>query len=666
MQAETADSHLVMSEKTAIAPEIQGLRAIAVALVVLFHIWPDLVPGGYVGVDVFFVISGYLITGQLARMAFRDGRIALGDFYVRRIRRLLPAATVVLLATAIGTVYYLPPFRWEDTAQQIAASALYVQNLFLARLSVDYLAAEQAATPVQHYWSLSVEEQFYLIWPLVMIAAIAAAQKLSLPLLRVFFVALLAIFAASLAASVLLTSAEPAEAYFVTHTRIWELALGGLLAFVISRLGAGPKLRAGLVLTGLAAIAAAALFFSTKTDFPGLAALLPTLGAVLVITGGNVSFGWFRGLDAAVLRYIGDRSYSIYLWHFPLVTFNLVRRDAFGVWNGAAILITTLVISHLSYRFIEMPFRHPKRPGEKRAFAFGLASIVVCLVGAALVRNAVAVPEVSVIEANDARYPGPAVLLDGAPVPDGVAWAPPLEALGKNVPAVYELGCHQNTRSAKPVSCSFGKRDGSETMVVFGDSHAAQWVPALERIALEQGWHVLTFTKSSCPFARIDMRVRNKPYPSCSQWRENAIAAIKDLKPGIVFTAQKARDIPGQDMVGAIESVWRELAATGARVVAIDDTPEIPFDPAECLSVTPERCSVPLAEALKTDHFAEAAGAVAGVKVVDMTDAICGPTTCEAVVGNMIVWRDTHHLSATYAAALAPVLADRSGVGITP
>ena len=224
-----------MPQHRVFLPEIQGLRAVAVGLVLIFHVWPSILPGGYVGVDVFFVISGYLITGLLVRTALRDGRISLVDFYSRRARRLLPAATAVLAATFAGMFVFLPEARWEEAATQIAASALYVQNWVLAWLSVDYLGAENAASPVQHYWSLSIEEQFYFVWPLVMIAAIAIARRFGLSLRRTFVVALAVIFALSLAASILLTAQEPAQAYFVTHTRMWELALGGLLALTIHR-----------------------------------------------------------------------------------------------------------------------------------------------------------------------------------------------------------------------------------------------------------------------------------------------------------------------------------------------------------------------------------------------------------------------------------------------
>ena len=222
-----------MLQTRTVCPEIQGLRAVAVGLVLLFHIWPAFMPGGYVGVDVFFVISGYLMTGLLVRSAMRDGSVSLIDFYSRRARRLLPAATTVLAASFLATFAFLPQTRWLETVPQIAASALYVQNWALARSAVDYLGAENAASPVQHYWSLSIEEQFYFIWPLVVIAALHFARRFGVSLRRTLLVALGLIFVGSLAASIYITAQDPARAYFVTHTRIWELALGGLLLSLI-------------------------------------------------------------------------------------------------------------------------------------------------------------------------------------------------------------------------------------------------------------------------------------------------------------------------------------------------------------------------------------------------------------------------------------------------
>lgn len=644
-------------------PEIQGLRGIAVALVVVFHIWPQALPGGYVGVDVFFVISGYLITGLLARMAARDDRISLVAFYSRRIRRLLPAALLVLFATLIGTLFFLSRSRWEETAIQVAASALYVQNWRLAMLAVDYLGAEQAASPVQHYWSLSIEEQFYIVWPLLMAAAVWMARRFGQPLRAILLVALGLILAVSLAVSVLISRSDPAQAYFVTHTRLWELALGGLLALGIHRFEAGLPLRAAMAAAGVGAIMVAAFCFSAATPFPGAYALLPTLGTVLVIAAGDIRMGRFRGLDVAVLGYIGDRSYSIYLWHWPLITFYAVHHPTIGLIEGFGLIAVTLLISHLSYRHVEQRYRYPQAKLEWKPLTYGSAAICVCVALAGGLGYFLSRQPVDTTLIGTPNYPGPAALLAKAFVPDGVEPLPPLGQLGRDVPVVYRLKCHQEQESTEPVGCMLGDPNGTATIVVTGDSHAAQWIPAVDKIARDRKWKLVTFTKAACPMSRITLSDGGKPYSACAQWRENVIVEIGKLKPGIIITSQSNYgSIAPEVMMDGLRSVWRELAGEGARIVTIRNTPFSKFDPGDCLAVDPKKCVNPRADVERADIFALAAATMKNVTVVDMNDGLCSNDSCPAMVGNIIVWRDYHHITASYALALAPYLARAAGL----
>jgi len=642
----------------ALRPEIQGLRGIAVASVVVFHIWPQALPGGYIGVDVFFVISGYLITGLLARMA-GDGHISLIAFYSRRVRRLLPAALLALAATLVGTLLFLSKARWEETAIQVAASALYVQNWRLAMQAVDYLGAEAAASPVQHYWSLSIEEQFYIVWPLLMAATVWVARRFGPSPRAGLFVALGLIFAGSLAASVLITRTDPAAAYFVTHTRLWELALGGLLALVIRRGEVGLPLHPLMTVAGLGAIAISALLFSASTPFPGAYALLPTLGAVLVIAAGDVRIGWFRGLNVAVLRYLGDRSYSIYLWHWPLITFYAVHQPVIGLTAGFGLIAVTLLISHLSYRYVEQRYRQPRARLEWKPLTYGTAAVCLCVAmsggfGYFLSRQAV---DAALIGTPD--YPGPAALLSNAFVPDGVEPLPPLGQLGRDVPIVYRLKCHQDQDSTEPVGCMLGDPNGATTIVVTGDSHAAQWIPAVDKIARDRKWKLVTFTKAACPMSRVTVTDGGKPYPKCAQWRENVIVEIRKLKPDVVITSQSNYgSIPPEVMIEGLRSVWNEL---GARIVTIRNTPYSKFDPGDCLAADPKKCINPRGEVERADIFALAAAPMRNVTVVDMNDGLCSKESCPAMVGNIIVWRDYHHITASYALALAPYLAKAAG-----
>ena len=640
------------------SPEIQGLRAVAVVLVLIFHFWPSQLPGGYVGVDVFFVLSGYLITGMIWRELLETGQLSCLDFYSRRLRRLMPLALAVLAVTFAAMFWFLPRSRWTETSLEIAASAIYMQNWMLAWIAGDYLAAEAAASPVQHYWSLSIEEQYYIAWPLIVIAVTKLSKRFGWPLEAGMLVSLTAVFLTSLAISVQVTSIDETRAYFVTHTRMWEIAMGGILAITIVRFQLIPLLRLFLFCFGILAILTAAFTFSDKTAFPGYAALLPTFGTVLIIVSGKLEFGLFRGLNAKWIRWIGDRSYSIYLWHWPILVFYLATGRSVGWLEGSAMLIITILISHFSYTFIEQRFRYPQVASERSTLALGTTAALLC----ALIPSTFAQVTNTKTDRQNLqtaeqlmRYPGPAALVDGVDVPHGVPFLPSLETLRNDIPVVYKgEGCHQNQRDSNPKHCILGAKDAPTTVAIFGDSHAAQWFPALARVSKKKNWRLISLTKSACPFARIEPS-KDKPNVSCKKWRENVIRWLKHNHVDIVFTSQSRQpSVSNQELLSGIQSVWSELLADGIIVVGIEDTPRFNFEPGDCLSEDPSKCFATRDEALPKRKLEDAASSFPGLYVLDLTDGICGPHTCEAVVGNIIVLRDTHHLTATYSAALAP------------
>ncbi|CAN7219565.1 acyltransferase family protein [Mesorhizobium sp. LjNodule214] len=649
-----------VSERRGFRPEIQGLRGLAVALVVVYHLWPGILPGGYVGVDVFFVISGYLITGMLAEMAARDGRVSLVGFYSRRVRRLLPAATLVLLATLCGTLLFLSKARWEETANQILASALYVQNWRLAAIAVSYLDAESLPSPVQHYWSLSIEEQFYIVWPILMIGVIWLAKRRGFRLGRALVGALSAVCVASLAASIVLTAKDPAQAYFVSQTRIWELALGGLLVLSEHRLALDIFARRLLGVAGAAGILAAATLFSAATPFPGVSALLPTVATVLVVLAGDVNFGRFRGLDSRILRFIGDRSYSIYLWHWPLLTFFLAQGYPPTLFSGVVLIGLTLTLSELSYRYVEQRYRQAIGGAWWKPLGYGTLAILTCAAASGGLLYVLKTETIDRALVGTPSYPGPAALVAGAAVPDNVDLLPPLARLNRDIPVVYATKCHQ-MEGSEPTRCLLGDPAGAKTMVLVGDSHAAQWAPALDKIARDHGLRLVSLTKSACPFTRASIGNANSAL-SCAEWRERVLAEIIKLRPELVLTSQSNYgSVPQEQMIEGLRSLWSRLAEAGSQIIAIRNTPYVKFDPGDCLSATPQKCFTPRSEGEPSNVLAEAAQGQKNARFVDMIDAICGPQLCPAVVGNIIVWRDHHHLTASYSLALAPYLALKAG-----
>lgn len=651
----TQASGHTQSRSHAIRGDIQGLRAIAVLFVLVFHLWPDVFPGGYVGVDVFFVISGYLIVGSLVKELERTGKISLLAFYRRRARRLMPAALLVLGLVLVATVIYLPQGRWEDTFYQIIASALYVQNWYLSWASVDYLAADGTPSPVLHYWSLSIEEQFYIFWPLIMLGiGWVLSKRRANPRSTTGFV-LLALFSVSLIASLILTPASPPEAYFVSHTRFWEIALGGLLAIWLPSLQVGVWARVLLFLAGFGLIFMSGVTFG-GVEFPGWRAILPTGGAALIILAGVFRVGWFSGVDTRAMRYIGDISYSLYLWHWPLIVFYGAGRDGgIGLVDGAALLLLTFVLSHLSYRYVEEWFRHRDTSISLRPIAAGLIGAFL-VSGCALLLNKGLVATIPSDESSGfapaAEYPGPAALLKGAPVPDGIPLRPAPAHVLRDTSPVYDAGCHQNQRDPEATSCVLGDPSSDFQVAVVGSSHSVNWLPTMDVLGRKNGWKIISITKSACGF-------RNSESSSCNAWHENVVAHLSDNPVDVVFLGESAGKVRSHEAEELIAERLQRIANLRIPIIAVRPIPHLERPPADCLPDRIELCELPRERAERANTIALAAERVANLHLVDMNDAICGPETCGPVVGNIVVFRDTHHLTATYARALAPYLEER-------
>ena len=364
-----------------VRPEIQALRAVAIGCVVVYHFWPAALPAGFVGVDVFFVVSGFLITGLLLRDAERFDRVRLREFYVRRARRILPAALVVLTACAVATLLFVPRIEWRPFLQQILSSALYVQNWHLARDSQIPSRADLESTPVQHFWSLSVEEQFYLVWPLLIIAALWLAVRLGRRRILVIAGVLGAATLASFVHGVILTGVDHNLAYFSTLSRAWEFGVGGLLALVPAVVGERlRRTRALAAWVGLAAIAVAARTFTDHALFPGWIALVPVLGTAAVIWAGMPRAALSLAPVAALrpVQWFGGISYSLYLWHWPIIMFTpYITGRPSQAPVMVLLLVVSLVVADASKRWIEDPFRRAV-PSERlrmpRARRIGVAA----------------------------------------------------------------------------------------------------------------------------------------------------------------------------------------------------------------------------------------------------------------------------------------------------
>lgn len=696
--------------------DIQGLRAVAVAAVLGFHLWPAWVTGGYVGVDVFFVVSGFLITSHLLRRPIRSGRDLLG-FWARRVRRLIPAASLVLLATLVAAAVWLPTTTLVQVGREVLASALYVENWALARSETDYLAADQLHSPVQHYWSLSIEEQFYLVWPLLL-AAVAWVglrsrrrrhEERTTAALAVALTGTVVV--ASLGWSVWMTWSEPAAAYFVSTTRFWELALGGLLAAVLAlraarpartlvaagrgpgtapdpgeQVGAepgtarsAPRLRAVAAWAGVGMIVVAVLTFDADTAFPGYTALLPTVGALLVIAA---DADRLRGGPGGALRWrpvqwLGDTSYSAYLWHWPLVVIApfALGRDL-GPVGMVAVLAATLLLAGLSQRYVEDRLRFHPLLTRRLGATFAMLGACVVVVGGAAVgvwasaaaaeRDAVADARTAVAQAEPCL--GAEVVRDPSCADPGLVLPPTAAAQDK--PVVYADGCWNDSPFTTRNTCTYGG-DGPDgptaRIALVGNSHAGHWVPALEDAIATDGWQLDTYLQSVCYTVDAPIELPGAGVTeACRATNRWAVDSVTGGDYDLVImsnrTHQPLAGVTEDGQVAAAEDAYREtlgaFTEAGVPVLVLRDTPAMPRNVPECLvqlAYDPDACGAPPGTALEPDPLADAARAdTTGMVSVTSVDHLMCDEICHPVVGGVTAYFDHGHLTATFARTLAP------------
>ena len=677
-----------------IRPEIQALRAIAVVTVVVFHYWPDLITGGYVGVDVFFAISGFLITAHLVREVDRTAKVSLPGFWARRARRILPAALLVLLFCSVVTYIWVPLNLWQQFFTEIRASALYVENWNLASQAVDYLGAENRPSPVQHYWSLSVEEQFYIVWPVLILLAMTLARRGSeLLRRRSIAVMLIVLTLASLIYSVVATANDPAAAFFITPTRVWEFGAGGILALAAASSGR-EALRAAVSWLGIAAILIAAFFYSTKTPFPGAAALLPILGTLAVIWAGAPKLRWapLGWMKLRPLQWVGDNSYSIYLWHWPLLILApFVLLEPLTTPIKLALLASTLILAGLTKRFVEDPLRSGpvlagKRP--RRTFIVALAAtalVVVAGIGAIAVLKQ---------RQSEDRRTTARLLTSGAPCLGAAARDPDNQpcinpALRLSVspsPATARelVTPHDGTEANRsPLCqgglkiigllevCSFGAPAAGATrqIAAIGDSHARRWRPGRSLLALERDWRVSSIVRRGCPLSDF-LTGSATEIRDCRRW-QSQLEAWLEGNPNIdtLFIAQSAgtgrRPESFDARVRGYEQRLRRLPKTIEEVIVLRDNPRAAGNTLDCVeraiaAAEPAgpACAIPRAVALKPDPLAVAATNLRQSKfnVIDLTEFYCGERVCLPVVGGVLIHSDRHHQTELWNRTLAPFL----------
>jgi len=663
-----------------IRADIEGLRALATFLVLPYHAGLMLFPGGFVGVDVFFVISGFVITGQLLKEVDRSGTVSLTGFYARRAKRLLPAASLVLGATALMVWLWVPKVRWETTGGDIASAALYFVNWRLADRSVDYLAEDVTPSAVQHYWSLSVEEQYYFIWPVLLLGAVVIARRFGIARRPALLGGLAVVALPSLAWAGWMAVHSPERAYFVTTTRMWEFTIGAFVAIVASYADRLPRKHAAvLAWVGLALILFAARVYTAEITWPGFYALVPTVGAGMFIAGGVAagSAGPVRILGNRFMLFIGYLTYSLYLWHWPLL---IVAREHFGsisVPVGLAIVAFSAVPAYLTFHLVENPLRNAElfKRSTKAALSLGLnftlAGVVAGLALVISLQQVVAPTGASVVALGAGVLSDhPSRDLAGRPVShvDGGITPNPLDA-PHDVPDLYASGCQVGVEDSEPVTCTYGPANAKTKIAIVGDSKAAQWTPALQVLAEAHGWRVSTYTKSACQFSLATSSLDGKPYDTCREFADNVIDKLTGSeKPDIVITAGQrgegydaSGDLSEDAMRKGLEDAWGKLEDAGIKVAVLSDTPQTGSEIYACVSEHPDdltACTFDRQHGIDDSghDVQESAARAAGVPFIDLNPWICPTETCTPVIGNVLIYRQGSHITKTYIETLAPRL----------
>jgi peptidoglycan/LPS O-acetylase OafA/YrhL len=647
-------------------PELQGLRALAAVLVVLYHVWFGRISGG---VDVFFVISGFLITGQLVRACGR-GRIEFRPMWARLIKRLFPAALTVLLAVMVASWLLLPETRWFQTIREVFASALYLENWQLVANAVDYFAQHNSASVVQHFWSLSIQGQFYVVWPVLIAVVAVIARHVGWDLRGSVGVALGVLFAASMGLSVWLTAVDQPLAYFHSATRVWEFALGGLLALVIDRVVLPAGVRVVLGWAGVAGLVLCGLVLQVGTVFPGYAALWPTMSAVLVLLAGTTGsgLGADRVLSSRPLEYVGNLSYALYLWHWPVLLFYLVTRDRteVGLLGGGFVIGVSMGLSVLTYHFIETPVRESKSALLSRwaGYRFGVAALVPVLLVAGT-WQAVATNRAgsSVTTLEDPDHPGAQAMLPGFEYrgDENAESVPSFVALTDDWPAMTKGSCSPSPRNDDLQICTYSPSQAPQRWIALvGDSHADQYTSSLLELADRRDWGIIRMVKGACPFS-VDADAMPGDQ-GCIRWNADVADELIERRPDAVLTLA-TRDVRAglteYTPSGFVEQ-WRVLEQAGIPVLAFRDNARHDFSLPDCAAAkggdSPD-CATPRAELFAPQPPYEAIADVPlNVSFLDFTDYFCTEQVCPAEIGNVLVHMDSHHISATYMRTLAPVV----------
>lgn len=646
--------------------DVEGLRAIAILLVVACHAKVRALAGGFVGVDVFYVLSGYLITGLLVQEIYTRGELRFANFYGRRLRRLLPALLLMLAVTCALGRLLMAVGEQPDQALAAGTAALWLSNFHFALAQMNYFAPGAETNLFLHTWSLGVEEQFYLVWPLLAVLAMGAwkgiNQKPTLARLKYVFGS---VFVISLLLSLYWTWHSPRLAFYMMPSRAWQFAAGALVFLAVGtpnfQTGIRPPGRRWSIIAGwlgLALILISALLINGAVPYPGYWALLPTLGSALTLTAVGDASHWYqanRWLTARPLQAIGRVSYSWYLWHWPILLLGAQLIDTRNGWNRLLLVLVSLLVASLSYRFFETPIRHYRKLLARPRTAVVAALVIMALAGSLALRWQ---------QASLARMQTPAQLRYAASRFD--------------IPSIYTTSCDDWYHSARVELCAVGAKTGRHTAIVIGDSVGLQWLPAYRRVFSRPGWRLLALTKSSCPMVDVPFFYARigREYTVCDEWRQAALKDIASWNPDIVILGSTfTYPFTKKQWIDGTRRVLQVLEGHAHEIYIMRATPVLPFDGPSCLAPRSWLYSALSTHAgctssAHTARFDEtwrwlhiAAQPFSNVHLLDLNGSVCPNGTCHAEHDDRLVYRDDMHMTASFAATLAPAVSRALGFG---
>lgn len=651
-------------------PDIDGLRAVAILLVVTYHIWFGRVSGG---VDVFLMLSAFFLTRSFVQRMDAGHEVSATARLLATFRRIVPAAAVTIVAVLIVVRAVYPSTTWKAIWEQSWASLSYVQNWLLAGDAVDYYARTDVPSPLQHFWSLSVQGQAFVLWAALLSGCAVLVRRTGRSADRVVAVVFGAVFILSLIYSIVRTETAQQRAYFDTAARLWEFAAGSLLVVVLPHLRLSRVAAAVVGWAGLVGLVACGMVLDVQGGFPGYLALWPILCAVAVVVSGSSSgsAGPARLLASRPLQFFGRDAYALYLVHWPILVTWMVLQDRLevGLIGGAFLIALSLVLARLLTATVDSPVRRWRahESGMRFPIAVIAASATVVVLPLVAWQTATERREQVVAQAAIVANPGARVLFDTAVVEPGsdVEMIPlPTQLDDEWMQLERECsGAYAVSDEILAGSC-FQTPDvnrASQVVVVMGDSHAQQMTGALLPVAEENGWGVLTLIRGGCAMGLEEFGADAE---ACPRWREAALQHVERIAPDAVMTIVTRAD-PGDDdeqLRPGIEGFVDRLDAAGIPIIAVRDNPRFTFDMFGCVvdADDPEVCATPRSSSLSEANPARVLERES-ITHVDLTEWICPNDVCAPVIGNVAVFRDDNHLTLAYARSLAPALAEQLG-----